>query len=302
SSTAMNITDKFETNTKYKVTVVLNATGSNVFNASLAKADAKINGKEVSEFKRNSNTQVTLSYTFPATATPKGPGITFSIDPTSPKIASNSNSVTVTYTYSITGNPTSSTLNYGDGQSLDLKTQTSGKVTHEFTMLGSYTAILTSTNANATDEKRIQFTVSKDSLIAKIDASPVSGAAPLKVTLKDASTGTVSSRIWDFGDGTGSSTEKSVTHTYEKPGTYTITLTISDGKDTSKAIKAITVSKAEDTESVNKTPVDYEPFVTIGDIEIPSPLDLIAEFVRLLQSMIDFDNYTIFHSSADEEE
>ena len=303
TSTAMNVSaDTFAANTKYKVTVVLERSGSNIFNSSLAKANAKINDKEPSEFKRDSDTKVTMSYTFPATTKLAGPSITFSIDPTSPKIPSNADSVTVTYKYSITGNPTSSTLYFGDGKQEDLGTKTSGSLTHSFNMLGSYTATLSSTNANATESKTIDFTVSKDSLIAKIDASPSSGAAPLKVTFKDSSSGAVSSRIWDFGDGTGTSNEKSVTHTYEKPGSYTVTLSVSDGKDTSKVIKAITVSETASTKDEgDKTPVNYEPLMIIGDLEIPSPLDLIAEFVRLFQCMFDFQNYTIFSSSDSEE-
>jgi len=37
---------------------------------------------------------------------------------------------------------------------------------------------------------------------------------------------------WDFGDGKGRSTEQNPKYVYEEPGTYTVSLTVSDGKDT----------------------------------------------------------------------
>lgn len=51
------------------------------------------------------------------------------------------------------------------------------------------------------------------------------GELPLPVTFQDASSGVISSRIWDFGDG---STSYAVApqHTYTEPGSYTVSLTV----------------------------------------------------------------------------
>jgi PKD repeat protein len=77
--------------------------------------------------------------------------------------------------------------------------------------------------------------------MASFAASPMTGAAPLVVTLTDKSTG-VASRSWSLGDGTTATTQ-TVVKTYSKPGIYTVTLTIrnsSGGSD--KAILWIYVA------------------------------------------------------------
>ncbi len=45
----------------------------------------------------------------------------------------------------------------------------------------------------------------------------------------DFSTGNIKSRMWDFGDGTGSTDEKPM-HKYTKPGSYHVSLIVSDGE------------------------------------------------------------------------
>lgn len=74
-------------------------------------------------------------------------------------------------------------------------------------------------------------------------ASPTTGQAPLTVQFLNQSTGTDDSWLWDFGD-TQTSTLENPAHTYETPGTYTVTLTSSGpgGVDVSPATTTITVS------------------------------------------------------------
>jgi PKD repeat protein len=69
--------------------------------------------------------------------------------------------------------------------------------------------------------------------VADFSASPTSGPAPLKVTFTDQSTGTVDSWNWNFGDGSTSRKQKP-SHTYNDPGTYTVSLTVTGpgGSDT----------------------------------------------------------------------
>lgn len=314
SSTPMKSLDTFEANTAYSVNITLKAVDTKkIFDTSLNTSDATINGNHVSYLKRNSDTEIVISYVFPKTAKLAGPEITFSISPTSPKIPSNANTVTVTYSYTITGNPTEATLFFGDigSSEIDLGTATNGVITgtktHEFNSIGSFTAYVSARNANGPSSKDITFSVGQDVLAAIIEAGPLSGTAPLSVTCNDKSSGTIMTRTWNFGDGSVASHETSTSHTYTSPGTYTITLTVSDGRDTSTATKVITVTEAKKQETTTpekepKEPVDYEPFFTIGDVEVPSPIDLIAEFVRLFQSMFDFDNYHIFSNETTEDE
>ncbi|MBD0742567.1 hypothetical protein BG418_13900 [Streptomyces sp. CBMA152] len=69
----------------------------------------------------------------------------------------------------------------------------------------------------------------------------------LTVNLTDKSTdtaGTITARSWNFGDGT-TSTATNPSKTYTAPGTYTITLTVTDAKGlTSTATKSVTLSGA----------------------------------------------------------
>ena len=80
---------------------------------------------------------------------------------------------------------------------------------------------------------------------ALFSAIPVSGTAPLSVIFKDESSGTVISRLWNFGDG-GTSTEQTPSHTFQNAGTYTVSLTVSGSgtSDTLTKNSYITVQKA----------------------------------------------------------
>ena len=61
---------------------------------------------------------------------------------------------------------------------------------------------------------------------ADFSGSPVLGAAPLVVIFTDSSTGTITKRFWDFGDGITSNTSlTSLTHTYNSAGTFDVSLT-----------------------------------------------------------------------------
>ncbi|MBC7233442.1 MAG: peptidoglycan DD-metalloendopeptidase family protein [Chloroflexi bacterium] len=62
-------------------------------------------------------------------------------------------------------------------------------------------------------------------------ATPTSGRAPLTVQFTNCSTGTITSRLWEFGDGQ-TSAAINPTHTYTQTGTYTVTLTVT-GPDSS---------------------------------------------------------------------
>ena len=67
--------------------------------------------------------------------------------------------------------------------------------------------------------------------LAVASASPISGIAPLSVAFDGRQSsdpdGTVASYAWTFGDG-ASSAGATTTHTYQSPGTYQATLTVTD--------------------------------------------------------------------------
>ncbi len=79
---------------------------------------------------------------------------------------------------------------------------------------------------------------------ADFSASSTSGNAPLTVKFTDKSTGSPTAWKWNFGDGAPLVNEYNPTHTYSKPGTYTVKETVSnaEGKDTEIKTNYITVT------------------------------------------------------------
>ena len=64
-------------------------------------------------------------------------------------------------------------------------------------------------------------------LVADFSASPTRAFAPATIAFTDLSTGNPTSWNWMFGDD-GTSTEQNPTHLYKQPGSYDVTLTVSD--------------------------------------------------------------------------
>ncbi|MEW5826965.1 MAG: PKD domain-containing protein, partial [Candidatus Bipolaricaulota bacterium] len=69
-------------------------------------------------------------------------------------------------------------------------------------------------------------------LVANFVGSPLSGCVPLTVQFTDLTTGGWSTSPytydWDFGDGSAHSSARDPLHTYVDPGTYTVSLTVTD--------------------------------------------------------------------------
>ncbi|MGI0014074.1 MAG: PKD domain-containing protein, partial [Nitrososphaera sp.] len=68
-------------------------------------------------------------------------------------------------------------------------------------------------------------TISNPPPVADFTGTPTSGVKPLTVQFADASTGVITSRSWNFGDGQTSS-QQNPAHTYANAGTYTVSLTV----------------------------------------------------------------------------
>src|SRR5205085_2695888 len=63
--------------------------------------------------------------------------------------------------------------------------------------------------------------------VAAFSGNPTSGIKPLTVTFTDISTGTITNRSWNFGDGvTTNTTATTVAHVYANPSTNTVSLTV----------------------------------------------------------------------------
>ncbi len=97
--------------------------------------------------------------------------------------------------------------------------------------------------------------------VAVATASPESGDAPLDVSLDGSGSsdpdGSVAAHAWDFGDGE-STTGASVTHTFSDPGTYTVTLTVTDDVG----------ATASDTVTVTVDPAPFGPTIVTQPVDI----------------------------------
>jgi len=85
----------------------------------------------------------------------------------------------------------------------------------------------------ANDKDLHAINLASEGVLAAFSATPVSGVFPLAVQFSDASTGSISSWLWNFGDGQ-TSTEQNPQHTYIAAGSYTVSLTVNgpSGSDT----------------------------------------------------------------------
>jgi len=80
--------------------------------------------------------------------------------------------------------------------------------------------------------------------VAAFNSAPNAGTAPLLVSFTDTSTGDITARLWDFGDG-ATSTLQNPTHSYAA-GTYTVSLTVTGpgGSDAETKLNLIAVADA----------------------------------------------------------
>lgn len=127
---------------------------------------------------------------------------------------------------------------FGDGGSSNEQNPT-----HTYQSTGTYTVRLTATGDAGRDMSEKVGYITVTSILeptASFTANVTRGAAPLAVQFLDTSTGNLSSRSWDFGDGKISA-EKNPVHIFMRPGTYTVNLTVEGGGDHSTKTTQIQV-------------------------------------------------------------
>ena len=105
--------------------------------------------------------------------------------------------------------------------------------TFTYTEIGQYSPTLTVTDGMLQHTTRYEnhiWATTTPSLDVSFTAGSTVGTAPFNVAFKDTSTiigGHIVDRLWDFdGDGVAEKNEVQPAHTFEQPGTYTVTLTV----------------------------------------------------------------------------
>jgi PKD repeat protein len=114
---------------------------------------------------------------------------------------------------------------FGDGT-----TGTGTWLYHTYENPGLYNVTLTVNSSYGSGSlTKVDFiNVTQSRPVPDFEGSPLSGNAPLEVVFTDTSTGTVTSRYWNFGEGpvVWANDTPEISHTYVLPGTYTVALTV----------------------------------------------------------------------------
>ena len=160
---------------------------------------------------------------------PPAPVADFSADPTAGTAP-----LAVAFTDLSTGAVSSWSWDFGDGAG-----SSEAAPLHTYTVAGTFSVSLTVAGAGGSDQLLLadHVTVAAPApVVAVFDGFPTSGVAPLAVDFTDLSTGGATSWAWDFGDG-GASSAQDPSHTYDAPGTYTVSLTASNSVSSDVAAK-----------------------------------------------------------------
>jgi PKD repeat protein len=153
---------------------------------------------------------------------------------------------TATFTDASSGSPTSWLWTFGDGG-----TSTAQNPTKTFSQPGSYTVTLVASNAGGSSSTSRVVTVSQAAPPATNAPTPDFSFSPpdptpgTAVQFTDASTGSPLSWSWSFGDpasgSANSSSLRNPTHYFISAGTYTVSLTVSNGGGSTTATHSVTV-------------------------------------------------------------
>lgn len=174
---------------------------------------------------------------------------------------STTNGLTANFTSTSTG-ATTYAWDFGDGGS-----STQANPSHTYAVDGTYTVVLTTTNAcgTATSTQTVEAYTQPT---ASFDADVTDGCAPLTVQFNNQSSANAVNYAWSFPGGTpSSSTAENPTVVYNTAGTFTVTLTVSNpaGQNVSTQTNYIsvnTVPAAGFTGTVAGTTVTFNNMTT----------------------------------------
>jgi PKD repeat protein len=194
----------------------------------------------------------------------------------------------VTFTDLTTGDVSAWSWDFGDGTQ-----STDQNPVHTYATYGVYTVSLTATGPGGdnTNTKTDYITVVAIPPVADFEATPITGNAPLFVSFNSLSTGEIYNWIWDLGNG-GEASGENVFFTYNDPGYYTITLTVTGpgGTDVMTKTDYIEVFPA------NPPVVDFSATPTFGE----APLQV--TFTNLTTGEVDQYDWSFGDGGASQDE
>ena len=137
----------------------------------------------------------------------------------------------IQFTNLSSGEVTSWSWDFGDGQ-----TSSEQNPKHSYAEYGTYSVSLTVSNADGS-HKKTKYIVVYDQPTADFEAELNEVYAGQAVWFEDKSSGSPSEWAWDFGDGRTSG-ERYPCHRYADPGTYTVSLTVTNAAGSDSLIKS----------------------------------------------------------------
>lgn len=219
------------------------------------------------------------------------PAVEFTVD-----VASSCKPYTATFT-DLTPNAAVRSWNFGDGTSI---TTNNGSVQHTYTRPGNYNVTLSATNAFGCTQ-----TLTKSSFIniavptIVISGTNITGCAPVNASLTAAvssiTNDPVTQYAWNFGDGaTQNSTAAAVTHQYNNPGAYNVTVTVTTQQGCSASLTAGQLVRA------GTPPANVSFTATPGTACAGTPVRLLATATNADSYSWDFGDGTTQESTSND--
>ena len=178
--------------------------------------------------------------------------ISFSIGSTAPTLSASfsvspasgiAGQTVFAFTDQSSGNVSSRTWNFGDGFVSTLQNPT-----HVYQSAGQYIVNLQVSNGVTQSQYSAAINVSAPTpavpaVHADFNFSPAAPASGVAVAFSDGSTGTPNQWSWNFGDGATSAQQNPV-HAFASAGTYTVTLSVSNGLTSSTRSRSVVIAQS----------------------------------------------------------
>ena len=168
------------------------------------------------------------------------------------------------------------------GLTQEPKAESGRTISHTYHVAGTFNITLTVTDDKGKTASTSNTIVIRENLspTASFSATPTTGEAPLTVAF-DASTsadpdGSITSYTWNFGDG-ASGSEVRTSRTYNTPGTFNITLTVTDDKEkTGFATQTIYVSEPAEAPNPDPEPTPPDSGIAVRITASESKIDILS--------------------------